>query len=292
MSKHSLIVLFVLCCELFVGAANIKERKQIEYPLIDATIDVVIVSHPKDKPTLDLCIEGIRSNCSKIGRVIVVSSKPLTKNAEWFNEADFPFSKKDIELQIGRGDSKKAAAFFEESQPVGWYYQQLLKLYAPFVIPDISPNVLVIDADTIFLNPVEFLNSSFGGLFCTSDMPAKQNYLNHAKRLVPGYKRIYPKHYSVCHHMLFQKPILDDLFNTVEQFHKKSFWKAFCRCVDLEENGASEYEIYYNFALRRTSQVELRPLKWKNSPYLDKISTDKKHGYQFVSYHTYMRRKA
>lgn len=285
MLKQILITAFILFSGMFVAAATPKE-----YPLIDAPIDVVIVSHPKDKPTLDLCIEGIRNNCSKIGRIFVVSSRRLTDKAEWFNEAEYPFSKKDIELQIGRGDSKKAEKFFKVSQPVGWYYQQLLKLYAAFVIPQISSNVLVVDADTIFLNPVEFLNSSFGGLFCTSDMPAKRNYINHAKRLLPGYKRIYSNHYSVCHHMLFQKPILDDLFDTVETHHKKPFWKAFCRCVDLKENGASEYEIYYNFALTRTTQVELRPLLWKNSGYLEKMEKDKERGFQFVSYHTYMRK--
>ncbi len=31
--------------------------------------------------------------------------------------------------------------------------------------------------------------------------------------------------------MLFQKEILDDLFDCVETFHQKEFWEAFCLCV-------------------------------------------------------------
>lgn len=292
MLKKISLLFLLLCICVESEAIILKTKKTISYPLVENPIDAVIVSHPKDKPTIDLCIDGIKKNCSNIRRIIVVSSTKLTENAEWFNERNFPFSKKDIELEIGRGDIEAGKKFFRNvQQNVGWYFQQLLKLYSAYVIPDISPNVLVVDADTVFLNPVDFLNSSFGGLFCTSSMPAKSRYLNHARRLVPNYKRVYPKYYSVCHHMLFQKPILDDLFKEVENRHKMLFWKAFCRCVDLKEGGASEYEIYYSFALGRTKQVELRHLKWQNSPYLGLMRQYQDEGYHFVSFHTYLRKQ-
>lgn len=260
------------------------------YELSDEPIDVVIVTHPKDKETLDLCIDGIRENCTMVRRIIVVSSEKLSDKCEWFDEKNFPFSIDDVALAIGKGSKRRSETFFKyHYRPAGWYFQQLAKLYAAYVIPDISSNVLVIDSDTIFLNPVEFLNET-GGLFCFSRLPAKQRYLRHAQRLVPGYKRIYPKIYSVCHHMLFQKPILDDLFQTVEQFHGKPFWIAFCHAVHpIKSNGASEYEIYYNFALNQTDQVQLRELKWKNSSDLNKMTRFKNRGYHFVSFHTYMR---
>ncbi len=176
--------------------------------------------------------------------------------------------------------------------PPGWYFQQLLKLYAPFIIPEISSNVLVVDADTVFMNPVEFLNDSLGTLFCVSYKKAKGRYIRHAARLVPGYKRIYPEVYSVCHHMLFQRPILEDLFNVVESHHHRLFWEAFCSVVDLTaRKGASEYEIYYNYALRHTNQVALRELKWTNSGNLEEMSQFKAEGYHFVSFQDYLRKK-
>lgn len=263
------------------------------YKLINDPIDVVIVSHPKDKETLDLCINGIRENGFNVRRVIVVSLERLTDNAEWFSENKFPFSKEDIATVLSKGDDEKRDHLLKTSgRGAGWYFQQLLKLYSPFVIPAISSNVLVIDADTIFMNPVQFLNESFGGLFCVSPYVGKDPYFKHAERLVPGYQRIYPEVYSVCHHMLFQKAILKDLFRTVENYHHTRFWKAFCSAVDKKvKKGASEYEIYYNFALTHTDQVQIRGLIWTNSAHLGDAPFYKKDSYHFVSFHTYMRDK-
>lgn len=291
MINRMFFLLLVLCLNS-LGYAKASDQAKIHYELIDDPIDVVIVCHPKDKVTLDDCIDGIKENCNKVRRVIVVSSEKLTDKAEWFDEHQFPFDKKKIALTISRGDKARAEKFFHgKHRSPGWYFQQLLKLYSPFMIPGISSNVLILDADTIFMNPVEFLNESFGGLFCySSSEEAKPAYFQHAARLIPGYKKIYPKVYSVCHHMLFQKPVLEDLFRTVEQYHEVPFWKAFCLCVDLRKNkGASEYEIYYNFALNHTDQVALRKLKWTNSSDIYLKNEFKAKGYHFVAFHTYLR---
>lgn len=290
MSLRNVLILLFVSLPFFAHPA--KYERNLHYPLTNDPIDVVIVTHPKDKETLDYCIDGIRENCSQVRRVIVVSKEKLTENAEWFDERRYPFSFEDVYLAIGRGDKKTSEKFFHHhGRPAGWYLQQLLKLYAPFVIPGISSNVLVIDSDTVFMNPVEFLNGSCGGLFGISYDPPKERYLEHAARLLPGYHRIYPEFYSVCHHMLFQKPILKDLFKTVEAYHRTEFWVAFCSCVDLhnDKGACSEYEIYYNYALTQTSQVELRELKWINSGKLYKKDSYQKSGYHYVSFHSYWR---
>lgn len=287
MVKTLLAVLFSMCACLNMSA---ESSHKIEYPLTKEPIDVVIVTHPKDKPTLNFCIKGIRSNCANIGRVIVVSSEKLTEEAEWFDEANFPFSKDDVALEIVRGDEKKIEKFFNGFQRAGWYYQQLLKLYAAFTIPDISSNVLVVDSDTIFLNPVKFQKKSGGGLFCRGLMKTRERYLNHAKRMLPGYVHGHVDHFCICHHMLFQKPILDRLFEEVSLKHQMPFWQAFCQCVDLNYPGASEFEIYYNFAFATTDQVGMRTLKWTNSPNFARRFEFQKKGYHFASFHTYLRK--
>jgi hypothetical protein len=292
MANRTLFFAFFLCLNFFSYAEN-NPQMRTHYELTDDPIDVVIVSHPKDKKTLDYCIDGIRENCNQVRRVIVVSSIKLTDKAEWFNEDLFPFSKDDVALTIARGSKKRSVEFFRgKHRSPGWYFQQLLKFYSPFVIPDISSNALILDADTIFMNPVEFLNESHGGLFSVNHVQERGAYFQHAERLVPGYKRIYPEFYSVCHHMLFQKPILEHLFHEVEQHHKTEFWVAFCLCVDLKKNkGASEYEIYFNFALSHADQVKLRELKWTDSSDLEKREKFKRDGYHFVAFHTYLRKK-
>lgn len=281
-----ILILFIMGGGFFVHA---KEK----YLLSEDLIDVVIVSHPKDKKTLDDCINGIKENCWRVRRVIVVSSKKLTAEAEWFDENDFPFSIQEVAFEITRGDKKKAESFIQaKERGAGWYFQQLLKLYSSFIIPGISSNVLVIDADTIFFNTTDFLNERGGGMFCVDYQDINKNYFLHASRLLPGYRRVYPQFYSVCHHMLFQRPILEDLFHVVEKRHGGIvFWKAFCRSVDLHYPGASEYEIYFNFALRNSKQVQIRELKWGNSAHLDEKKFFKEAGYHFVSFHTYIRGK-
>ena len=286
MLKTLLAILFSLCVCLNVSA---DPDHKIQYPLTSDPIDVVIVTHPKDKVTLNFCIEGIRKNCENIGRIIVVSSEKLTDEAEWFDEANYPFSKDDVALEIVRGDKKRVKKFFVGYQRAGWYYQQLLKLYSAFTIPDISCNVLVVDADTIFLNPVKFLKKSGGGLFCRGHLETRERYLEHAKRILPEYTQGLSEHFCICHHMLFQKPILDRLFEEVFEKHQVPFWQAFCRCVDLEHAGASEFEIYYNFAFSTTDQVGMQTLKWINSPSFGRRKEFQKEGYHFASFHTYMR---
>jgi Family of unknown function (DUF6492) len=173
---------------------------------------------------------------------------------------------------------------------VGWYYQQLLKLYAPFVIPDLSPNVLVLDSDTFFLNPVKFINTANGGLYNVGKEYVPL-YFKHADQLTGGLvKKKYRKYSGVTHHMLFQKPVLEDLFKVVEDVHQIEFWKAFCLCVDsIHYSGASEYELYFNFVLSRTDQVEIRQLKWKNVRKIGLINKSRKIGYHYISCHSYSR---
>lgn len=274
-------------------AASFDVNEKITYSFINEPIDVIIPTAAKDSATLDLCIEGIRKNCKNVRRIIVVSPKKITSNAEWFDEANYPFSKYDVSLHLNGLDPQHATKYLKDPKSrLGWFYQQLLKLYAPYTIPGISSNVLIVDADTVFMQPTEFVNAEGGGNYGIGSEYHKP-YFQHADRLLPGLRKLFPDKSGVCHHMLFQKTVLDDLFAHVEKIHQKEFWKAFCECVDpkyIKKSGASEYEIYFNFVLARTDQVKIRPLKWKNSEKLTNIAQDKVSGYDYVSYHEYLRR--
>lgn len=281
----------ILLFLLFIVPLHASKK---HYPLTNEPIDVVLVTHPKDKVALQLCIKGIRNYGENIGRVIVVSSEPLSDDAEWFNEKLYPFSKDDVALEIGRGDPQVRDAFFNRGgHPVGWFYQQLLKLYAAYVIPDISSNILVLDSDSVFISDIAFLNRQHGGLLCIkSKNPTKSHYVQHAIRMLPSYHPIYPEYNSVNHHMLFQKPILDDLFQEIEEHRQLPLWKVFCREVDITRKfgSGSEYELYFNFALNHTSQVSIREIHRRASADFSKINLYKSLGYELVSFHSYMRK--
>lgn len=291
-------LLITLCLVLFsvdvYSEAVIDFSKKL-FELSDEPIDVVIPACPKDINTLECCIEGIRENCENIRRIIVVSESRLTDSAEWYDEKLYPFSILDIAIALMRNDVKIGGEFWKESKGrVGWYYQQMLKYYAPFVIPDISSNVLVVDSDVIFLNRVEFLNP-MGGALLNTNKEYYREYFQHAARLLPGFKRLYPQYSGISHHMLMQRPILEDLMSQVENHHGMKFWKAFCNCVSLEaliagKSGASEYEIYFNFALRRTDQVEIRSLWWEDTPYFKERHQYKACGYHYIAVHEWLRK--
>ncbi len=257
--------------------------QKVAYKFNKDPIDVVIVCIVKDARTLDMCIEGIKKNASNIRRVIVISPEKLTAKAEWFDEAKFPFSKKDLLRQLFKDENYKL-------DRIGWIYQQLLKLYSPFVIPNISSNILLLDADTIFLNPVMFCDKNTGAGFFNPGKEFHPPYFNHGQKLIPGFKRVFSEYSGISHHMLVQRCILEDMFLIVEKKFKISFWEAFCNCIDLndvEGACASEYELYFNFTLLRTNQCEIRKLKWINTK-LQNLELFKNKGYHYVSCHSYL----
>jgi hypothetical protein len=294
----SILILFSAVCFLYSNEPENVEtpfwKYKIIYPLVAKPLDVIIPCAKKDQPNLNRCIQSIQTYCSNIRRIIVVSSSRLTQKAEWFNENQYPFSKTDVGCYLGGKDSLEARSIIKKSpEYIGWYYQQLLKLYAPFVIPNLSSNILVVDADTIFLNPVEFLNAEGGALIAPKNeyhIP----YFEHMATFLTGLRRLDVRFSGIAHHMVFQKPILEALFTLVEHQHEQPLWQVFCESVVPEyitQYGASEYEIYFNFAFATTNQLTLRSLKsrgiyLKNHNQLEALRAA---GYHYVNCHNVTR---
>ena len=297
--KLTLVFLFLVF--LFMPSLkglDLFKKANTPYPFKPEPIDVVIPAIAKDLRTLDLCIEGITANGSDVRKIYVVSPEKLTDKAEWVDEKSYPFTKYDVALHLCQMDEERAKQFLNEKPNwVGWYYQQLLKLYAPFVIPDISSNVLILDSDTIFLKPVKFLTPKGAGLYNPGKL-CVESYFVHARKMLPGFKRLNKKYAGICHHMLYQKPVLLDLFKKTEHYHKRPFWKAFCLSTNTNNlctQGASEYEIYFNYVFARTPQVKLRFLKhadcWTNAPEIKDLNYYRKKGYDYASFHMVQREK-
>ena len=287
---------------LHIGSKNLKKIraqkenygvsfKGVVYDLKDDPIDVVIPCHPKDIVSLELCIAGIKNHGHNIRRIIVVSKSRMTENAEWFSEDIFPFTKQDIATLVFRHNKEEGIAYFlSDKNQVNAMYQQLLKLYSPFVIPGISSNVLILDADTIFLKATKFLNEQNGAYF-TKSIGYLQHYFTHGEKLIPGFFKV-ASCSGIAHHMLFQKAILKDFFSRIEKAHQMPAWKAICTCVDLRDVYRctfSEYELYFNFSLAQTYQVEVRELKWDNISQIEEIKSPRFHDFNYVSWHSYLR---
>ncbi len=257
-------------------------------PNSNLLIDVVIPAHEKDLKTLSYCIAGIKKNILGVRRVIVVSKEKYTDQAEWFDEALYPFSYQQIsDIVFG--------------QNVGWNYQQVLKLYSCLVIPDISENVLVVDADTVFYRKVKFFSEDGVALYNLSKdknldkSDFQQATFAHITKILPEILQNFPQEFKnvsgVCHHMLFQKRIIEDLFRKVENFDAKGerFYEIFLKNRQ-GTSQISEYNLYFYFLISCHSQsYKIRTLKYKNTAKFHPLLERLRLKYDYCSYHSYMR---
>ncbi len=255
-------------------------------------IDVVIPCHKKDTRTLELAIKGARANIQNCGRIIVVSAEQYSTEAEWFDERNYPFTQETVAFEIFK-DTQKAHQFMNHPKTrIGWIYQQLLKAYAIFVIPNISPNVLILDADTIFLRPISFQDHTTGaGLY----NPGTENtiaYFQHLERVLPGCKKVFPQYSGISHHMLLQRSVMNALYADIRKAHNgKEPWIVFCEQIDHNELFKScmcvEYELYFNYIFARDPRVQIRHCRWDNIPFYQ-FNSKKHHGYDYLSCHAWM----
>lgn len=254
-------------------------------------IDAVVPCHPKDIRTLDLMLDGIRNNVKNIRRIIVVSESKLTDKAEWFDERNFPFTKQTIAYEIFQNEQNAQDFINAPLTRIGWIYQQFLKIYSMFVIPDISSNVLIVDADTIFLRPVEFQDPHTGAGLYNPGIENTVSYFVHDAKVLPGWKKVFPQYSGISHHMLFQRSVLEALFNEIRSCHNKEPWKVFCEMIDKNELFKScmcvEYELYFNYVFAKTNLVKIRHLRWDNIAFRN-FNSLKNAGYDYLSCHAYI----
>jgi hypothetical protein len=150
----------------------------------------------------------------------------------------------------------------------GWYFQQLVKLYAGVYIENILDNYLVVDADVFFMKPINFMEND-KPIFTLGDehhIP----YFIHMNVLHENLLKSHDKS-GICHHMLFSKKYINEIFELVEEKHKNPFWQVFILSVqehknhslDADDSGASEYEIYFNYMVKyHNNNIVTRNLTW------------------------------
>jgi hypothetical protein len=262
---------------------SIKNKVENKTKKSNELFDIVIVAHSKDKDTLKLLLESIQRYIKNVGKIFLVSKEDfIKKKVIHVDERHFEFQKDDASTIL----AQKGCPNYK----FGWYYQQLLKLYCCKVIRDLNEYYLILDADIIFINQVSFFNKDKPYFSIGKDH--HELYFDHMKRLLPGLTK-QTEYSGISHHMLFKKSILLELIHRVEMYHKESFWRAFLKCVVFTSNNfccASEYEIYFNYALKFHPHVyELRNLKWDNTYESDNknVIKKKRQGYAFVCRHDY-----
>lgn len=238
--------------------------------------DIVIPVGPNDNPIIEKQIEYTKKNVIGYRHIYLICYDPSIKidGCITICEDIFPFSLQTV------------SRFHGESSRNGWYLQQLLKLYAMRVIPDILERCLIIDSDTFFLKPTTFINDDNHCLYA-SGTEYHTPYFEHIIRLDIGLQKIYENHSGICHHMIFERVYINELIEKIEQRHSDQFYNIFLKLViDVLGAGASEYEIYFNYMFQNHSdKVKIRDLVWINSRSLSDLNSDN----DYISYHWHMR---
>ena len=269
-------------------------------------IDVVIPAHSKDAVTLQRTVAGARRYVVGVRRVIVVSRTRLSDGAEFVAEDAFEsyFSLERVEEVLGR-----IGVFHNNTRtPFGWYFQQLIKFYAPLIIPGIAANVLVLDSDTVFLRPARFFEpdssletrgmASPTIFTVTGDESGPQ--MLHMGRLLPGLVRQHESMSAIAHHMLLNRGVLEMMFAESEEGHGRGgnvvpFHDLFLLEIDSaaeHKKSASEYEIYFNyFYAKFPNQTRVRHAAWCNGLGLAMTQMSSSAVYDFVSFHDTFQKK-
>lgn len=238
--------------------------------------DIVILVGPNDKAIIYDQIKYTKQNIIGYRNIYLITYDPsiTIDGCITINENSFPFNIETVAKYHGKLERN------------GWYLQQLLKLYAGKVIPDILDKYLLIDSDTFFLKPTTFIENNK----CLYNYGTEYHkpYFHHMKKLSEGLTRIDNNKSGICHHMMFETKYIDKLFNSIETKHKDLFYNIFLKYVSKNEasrSGASEYEIYFNYMLKyNPDKIKVRKLNWKNT---NKLVTHS--NYDYISYHWYMR---
>lgn len=158
-------------------------------------------------------------------------------------------------------------------------------MYATIIIPDILDTCLCIDSDTFFLKPTLFIKNNK----CLYDYSTEYHipYFKHMERFGIGLKKL-SNFSGICHHMIFEKKYINELFTQVEKIHNDTFYNVFLKLIEDEDilgSGTSEYEIYFNFMLKNhRNDIEIRNLNWCNTTNLSNLDE-----FDYVSYHCYTR---
>ena len=257
---------------------NKKYKKDFElfnYTKFETNLfDIVIPVGPNDKSVIEEQIKYTQKNIIGYRNIYLICYDPsiIINGCITIDENIFPFNIETVAKYHGKLDRN------------GWYLQQLLKLYAGKIIPDILDKYLVIDADTFFLKPTTFIENNK----CLYNYGTEyhKSYFDHMEKLDKSLIKMDQNKSGICHHMIFETKYIDEILNKIENKHNDLFYNVFLKTIiDVKNSGASEYEIYFNFMLKNYPNIiQIRKLNWKNTNKLEtNINLD------YISYHWYRR---
>ena len=237
--------------------------------------DVVTNLHIKDKDRYKNFLKYNKKYLLEADQFYYISYSNYDNEAHYISEDLFPFSKKDIINYLKE---------FIPDYRLGWYYQQLLKLYSFRLNIFQKEYILIFDSDLLLLKNVELFIDNKPKIFKrntdANGGKIHDTYLKSINYLLPDLN--VDEESGICHFMLFHKKTLDNMLNEIENYHQKPAWEAILDSIInyIQNNGYhesifSEYETYYAYTQSKNLYIFDKNFKYQDAS-LDnlKIGTD------------------
>ncbi len=247
-------------------------------------IDIVIPTISKDFETLMLLIESLKYLKHSVKNIYIISPTN-EKIVDFCEKNNLIYTRASELLGFDKKDIKYTVDGVNRS---GWLFQQLLKLSADNLTE--SPDYLVIDSDTIFVNDNCFIEDD-KYLFFTSEewhQPYFDTFYN-----IFGYKA--PTKLSLTSHMMiFNHEKLKEMKSELEKRHNKAWHEVYISTISLHEQSCiSDYDTYANWMMYNyPNEIKIYPFynkseSRKNLKALDGVVIDS-FGFKSVSFHSYL----
>ncbi len=249
-------------------------------------LDLVIVTIDKDFPIMPETVAAVRANLRHPINKIFMVSRDSAAARELSAKLGCVFIDETSYLPVKKEDLDFVVQGWHRG---GWILQQLLKFGADNFVT--TENFLVLESDTVLLNPVGFIEG--GKLVFGASQEWNPPYFEAFFRLF-GFRIKYPLSYIV-QMMIFNVPLLKECKNEMEVRHKKPWYEAYASVVDRAElSSIADYEnyahwvyckypsrvvnkVFYNVGLSRKFFGPWQALKAKYG-----------HKYNSVSFHSYL----
>jgi len=257
----------------------------LKLPSTQTSMDVVIPTTAKDYATLHECVASIFKYVADVRHIYLISkerpalhrlSSQDQERVKWVDEGCGPVTLQQSARHLGsrRMDLEGATNGVSENfHRLGWLFQQCIKLEASkWCGPQLSRRHLICDSDVVFFRPVTMVEDGVSLLSWQPDY-FHAPYFEHVEKLTGGrVVRVDPHMSGIAHHMVFDEECLNALRkivaatshdgnvdgDDVDDDVATPLWQAFLQWVILPPSGtaaASEYELYFNFALSEFSDT-------------------------------------
>lgn len=212
--------------------------------------DIIILVTKKNMGVLKIMLPYCRRNIVDFGQLRIISSK---ENADLINSIcpdsfvdednvypGLTFSSVREIIQDKGGDTSKT----------GWYFQQFLKLAWAHQCQD--KDYITIDADTIPLSPIPFVNGE-GKYVFTKKTEYNKPYFDTIEKLFEGDVKRVGDFSFVAEHMIFSVEIVKEMLDKImsnKNLKGNSFYEKIMDATGAENlrvSGFSEFETYGNY---------------------------------------------